>query len=162
MSHTEIPEELEKYTPAELHHFANKIDYAAGKTPAMTLETLFEKAEENDVGVTVFASGEALIFRDEKVGTPSDRKCYSVAELGIALRMGPTFLDRPLLYKGKSCIIKYEDKDEIEILTPHNGFTQIIYRFGVEKKLTNDMEVYLEEDFEAKEAEDDLAKNGNK
>ena len=154
-SQIQIPEELKNYTPAELHRFANQKDYLAGKTPATTLETLFEKAEKHDVEITLFPDGVVHIVRSEEDGSTSNRWCYSVAELGLALRTNPVFLDRPLKYKGTPCILKSEDEDEVVIEFP-SGTIKVVYRYGLELALTNDREVYLEADFEAKEAEDDL------
>lgn len=134
---TEIPKELAKYSPAELHRYANAIDMSSGTQPQMTVQTLVQKAKTHNCSVTLFPDGSSLIKQVEGEGT---RNCETLVELMIAMRLGPTYLNLPLLHRGEPARLVEYMKTGFVVEVIDTGKRHMVWRSGCEKVATNPTE----------------------
>ena len=131
-----IPKEIAKYSPAELHRFANAIDLSLGTQPQMTAQTLVQKAKLHNCSVTMFPDGTSLIRQLDGEGS---RDCETLVELMIAMRLGPTYLNLPLLHRGEPAkLIEFMNTGfVVEVID--TGKRHMVWRSGCEKVTTNSL-----------------------
>lgn len=129
-----IPQALAGFKPAELHRYANAIDMSNGHQPQMTVQTLAQKAASHGCAVTLYPDGSSLVKQIDGEGT---RDCATLVELMIAMRIGPTYLNLPLLHRGETArlIERVETGFVVEVVD--TGVRHMVWRSGAEKVVTN-------------------------
>lgn len=129
-----IPEALRSYSAAELHQAANAMDMESGKQPQLTLHSAFDKLKQHGVSLTANSDGTAVLVSDNGEYV---RTCDTLSELMVALRIGPTFLEKPLFYRDENCTVVESTEKGFVIETEATGRQHFVWRDGAERVLSN-------------------------
>jgi hypothetical protein len=129
-----IPFDVRKYTPVELHRFANALTLEEGKQPQLTIESMIEKARKHNCTVTFNAGDDIMI---EECGGEGQRPCLSVLEMVTALRLTPVYLNKQLYYRGQACSIVETVEDGFLVNINDTNTRYFVWRSGAEKLLSN-------------------------
>jgi len=100
----------------------------------MTAQTLVQKAKLHNCSVTIFPDGTSMIRQLDGAGV---RDCETLVELMIAMRLGPTYLNLPLLHRNEPATLVEFMATGFVVEVNDTGKRHMVWRSGCEKVTTN-------------------------